>query len=136
MGQEERLMSLYIPILSEVVGGVRDWMKGKQEIKKARVEGEVAVTRKAAENVATWEQLHAKGSQSSWKDEFWTIVFAIPLVFAFIDTPWFDGPEIARQGFEAFKQMPEWYQYTLVTMVLASFGIRVTGTIKNMMGSK
>lgn len=129
-------MSLYLPIVSEVFGGVRDWFKGKQEIKKAEVEGQIAVTKRAAEDVATWEQLHAKGSQSSWKDEFWTIVFAIPLVFAFIQTPWFDGPEIARKGFEAFSLMPEWYQYTLVTMVLASFGIRVTGTIKGMLGKK
>lgn len=127
-------MSLYIPILSEVVGGVRDWVKGKQEIKKAKVDGEIAVTKKAAEDLASWEQLHAKGSQSSWKDEFWTIIFSIPLVLAFIDIPGFNGPQIAKDGFAAFKEMPEWYQYTLVTMVLAAFGIRATGSIKNMIG--
>ena len=125
-------MSLYIPILSEVVGGVRDWFKGRQEIKQAQVEGEIAITRKAAEHVETWEQLHAKGSQTSWKDEFWTLVFATPMILGFIP----GGKKYVDAGFEALEAMPQWYQYTLMVMVLAAFGIRLTGTVWDKLGIK
>ena len=83
-----------------------------------------------AGNTAEWEQLHAKGSQTSWKDEFWTLVFAIPLIMGFIP----GGEKYTKAGFTALSGMPEWYQYTLVTMVLASFGIKMTGTVKKLMG--
>ena len=123
-------------IAGPIINAVGGYFKGKQEIKAAKQAGEIAIINKAADNIADWETLHAKGSQTSWKDEFWTIVFSVPLIFAFVQTPWFDGPAIARAGFEAFSEMPDWYQYTLVTMVLASFGVRVGSTVKGMLGKK
>lgn len=119
-----------------IIEGVSGFFKDRAKIKQAKVEGEIKAIHQASENLADWEQLHAKGSQTSWKDEFWTLVFAVPLIFAFVQTSFFDGPAIAAAGFAAFEQMPEWYQYTLVTMVLASFGIRATGTVKNMIRKK
>ena len=114
-----------------VVGGVIGWFKDKSAIKKAKVEGEIKAIHNASQNTADWEQLHAKGSQSSWKDEFWTIIFSIPLVLGFTGE-W--GVAITTSGFEALTDMPEWYQYTLVTMVLASFGIKMSGSVKKMLG--
>ena len=111
-----------------IIPGFIDWFKGKLAIKKARVEGELQVIKQASQNTADWEQLHAKGSQTSWKDEFWTIVFAIPLIMGFIGYA-----EEANEGFLALSNMPDWYQYTLVTMVLASFGIRIGSIIKGKM---
>ena len=119
-------------IAGPIISGISGFFKDRAAIKKATVEGEIHAIQTASQNLADWEQLHAKGSQTSWKDEFWTIIFAIPLVFAFIQVSWFDGPAIARAGFAAFAEMPDWYQYTLVTMVLASFGIRVTDKIKGL----
>ena len=113
-----------------LLDGVIGWFKGKSAIKKAKVEGEIANIANASKNTADWERLHAKGSQTSWKDEFWTIVFAIPLIMGFIP----GGEEYTKAGFAALGEMPEWYQYTLVTMVLASFGIKMTGTVKKLMG--
>ena len=117
-------------LLGPVVKGVTNYFTNKQRITQAKVDGEVAVLKQASQNVSEWEKVHAKGSQTSWKDEFWTIIFAVPLVMGFIP-----GMKVyADAGFEALTTMPEWYQYTLVTMVLASFGIRVTSTVKNMLG--
>ena len=112
-------------IAGPIISGITGFFKDKAKIKQAKVEGEIQAIQTASQNLADWEQLHAKGSQTSWKDEFWTIIFSIPLVLAFIQFSWFDGPAIASAGFEAFSAMPDWYQYTLVTMVLASFGIRL-----------
>ena len=115
---------------SLVVSGIIDWIKDRSAIKKAKVEGQIKVIQSASNNTADWEQLHAKGSQTSWKDEFWTVVFAVPVIMGFIP----GGEKYVSAGFEALRTMPEWYQYTLVTMVLASFGIRVTSTFKKLMG--
>lgn len=115
---------------SLIINGVVGWFKDKSAIKKAKVEGQIKVIQQAAGNTAEWEQLHAKGSQTSWKDEFWTLVFAIPLIMGFIP----GGEKYTKAGFTALSGMPEWYQYTLVTMVLASFGIKMTGTVKKLMG--
>jgi hypothetical protein len=117
-------------ILDMVVGGVIGWFKDKSAIKKAKVEGEIKAIHNASQNTADWEQLHAKGSQTSWKDEFWTLVFSVPLIMGFVP----GGEVYTARGFEALSTMPEWYQYTLVTMVLASFGIKMSGSVKKMLG--
>jgi hypothetical protein len=117
-------------LIKEVVGGVTGFFKDKAAIKKATVEGQIRVIQSAADNVAQWEQLHAKGSQSSWKDEYWTIIWSIPLIMGFV--PGLN--KYAVLGFTNLALMPEWYQYTLMTMVLASFGIRVGTTVKSMIG--
>jgi hypothetical protein len=111
-----------IPVVGDIIDGVID-------TKKAKVIGEIEVIRSAAQNVATWEQYMAKASSKSWKDEYWTIIWSIPLVMGF-----FPGmSKYTTSGFESFQLMPEWYQYTLVTMVLASFGIRMGTTVKGML---
>lgn len=62
----------------------------------------------------------AENSGQSWKDEWLTILFSIPLILAFIP----DMVPYVMQGFEALEQMPAWYQYTLSIIVGASFGVR------------
>ena len=117
-----------IQFLGPIIAGVTGWFKSKAELKAATVKGQIQVIQQASQNIADWEQLHAKGSQTSWKDEFWTIVFAIPLIMGFVGYA-----EEANKGFLALSNMPDWYQYTLVTMVLASFGIRIGSIIKGKM---
>lgn len=67
-----------------------------------------------------WENIHATNSGVSWKDEFWTIIFAIPLVLCFIP----DTVGYVTLGFEALKGTPDWYRYCLLTLVGASVGVR------------
>jgi hypothetical protein len=125
---------MWFNALLDIIGIGGKSLQAKANRKMAKVEGEIKLISNAADSVADWEQLHAKGSQSSWKDEYWTIIWSIPIIMGFIDIGGFHGPAYTAAGFEAFKLMPEWYQYTLVTMVLASFGIRAGGTIKSLMG--
>lgn len=66
-----------------------------------------------------WELASLKNS--SWKDEFWTIMIALPLPFV-----WFPKTqEAVLKGFEILNQTPDWYRWLLVTIVLAAFGIRM-----------
>ena len=104
------------------------WLNGKVETKaaetkakvaKAEAEAQIMLSRATSE--ADWEKIMAQGSQSSWKDEWLTILFSIPLVLVFTGD-W--GREIVANGFTALETMPEWYQYTLGVIVAASFGVR------------
>jgi|TARA_R110000803_G_scaffold94495_1_gene162167 hypothetical protein len=95
--------------------------RGKTAIAKAKAEAEAKVMVSAATSTAEWEKIMAKGSQDSWKDEWLTILFSIPLCLAFCGD---FGRTIVAQGFSALEVMPNWYQYTLGVIVSASFGVR------------
>jgi len=104
------------------------WLNGKVETKAAETRAKVAKSEAEAQimlsratSEADWEKIMAEGSQSSWKDEWLTILFSIPLVLVFTGD-W--GREVVANGFAALEIMPDWYQYTLGVIVAASFGVR------------
>ena len=114
-------------LIGPISGLVSSWMdkkteeqRGKSAIAKAKAEAEAQVMVSAATSTAEWERLMAKGSQSSWKDEWLTILFSIPLVLAFCGD-W--GRQVVAEGFAALEAMPDYYQYTLGVIVSASFGV-------------
>ena len=115
-------------LIGPVSGLIGSWMdskteeqRGKSAVAKAKAEAEAKVMVSAATSTADWAKLMAKGSQSSWKDEWLTILFSIPLILAFAGE-W--GRTIVAEGFAALEVMPDWYQYTLGVIVAASFGVR------------
>jgi hypothetical protein len=119
------MIQALIPAITELAGG---WLKGKAEekaatakAKVARAEAEAEVMRVAATHEAGWEKIMAQGSQNSWKDEWLTILFSIPLILAFCGD-W--GRQIVAEGFAALEAMPAYYQYTLGVIVSASFAVR------------
>lgn len=104
------------------------WLSGKVEakaaenrVKVAKANAEAQIMLSAATSEAEWEKVMAQGSQNSWKDEWLTILFSIPLILSFCGE-W--GRKIVEDGFAALQGMPEWYQYTVGVIVAASFGIR------------
>ena len=118
-------------MLAALIGPIADlagtWMSGKVAEKKAQsatkvamAQAEAGVMQKKATGEIDWDLEMAKGSQSSWKDEWLTILFSIPLILAF--TPGMEN--IVRNGFQQLEQLPEWYQYSLGVIVAASFGVR------------
>jgi hypothetical protein len=118
-------------MLNLLIGPIADlagtWLNGKVEEKKAqaktnvaRAEAEAIVMQKKATGEIDWDLEMAKGSSSSWKDEWLTILFSIPLILAFIP----GMEEIVANGFAQLNKMPEWYQYSLGVIVAASFGVR------------
>ena len=118
-------------MLTALIGPIADlagtWMSGKVAEKKdqsatkvAKAQAEAVVMQKKATGEIDWDLEMAKGSQSSWKDEWLTILFSIPLILAFIP----GMEDLVRNGFQQLEQMPEWYQYSLGVIVAASFGVR------------
>lgn len=109
----EFFKSLISPV-TKVVGKVSD---NKREVAVKNIDRIV----KADDKLAEWESIQAENSRGSWKDEFWTLVLSIPLVFAFYP----DAVPIIKAGFEVIKEMPVFYQYWLGIAVTSSFGIKI-----------
>ncbi|MDB4559231.1 hypothetical protein N9000_01035 [bacterium] len=120
------LTSLISPV-SKLVGG---YFKNKAEEKQAVHQAKMEVIK----NDAHWESKMADASATSWKDEFWTIVLAIPIFmigYAIIvdDTTVIDRVKL---GFTALGGLPEWYQYLLFIAISSSFGVRGVSKIMGM----
>jgi len=79
------------------------------EIKKKQLTGEI-----------DWDIEAIRATQNSWKDEWITLLFSIPLILAFCGD-W--GNEIVQAGFTSLEAMPTWYQYSLGGIVSASIGM-------------
>ena len=104
------------------------WLEGKVEktkaeagAKVAKAKAEAVIMEKKATGEIDWDLKMADASAHSWKDEWLTILFSIPLILSFCGD-W--GREIVTNGFAALESMPDYYQYTLGTIVAASFGTR------------
>ena len=98
----------------------RTWIEGKVAKTKAKAEAEAAVMINQSKSAADWETAMARASNTSWKDEWITILFSIPLVLAFVPSA---VPSV-REGFAVLATMPEWYQYGLSVIIAASFDVR------------
>jgi hypothetical protein len=118
-------------MLTALIGPIANlagtWLEGKVEKSKAetgakvaRAKAEATIMEKKATGELEWDLEMARGSQSSWKDEWLVILFSVPLILAFI--PGMEG--VVSNGFAQLEAMPQWYQYSLGIIVAASFGVR------------
>lgn len=95
--------------------------KGAIEIEKAKVEGKIKYAQTIAESDSKYDQTALEGMAHSFKDELITIVWMAILVGAFL--PW-TQPYI-KNGFEFLNtSTPWWFEYTLLGIVAASFGLK------------
>ena len=102
------------------------WLEGRNEkirantkVKVAQAEAEATVMQKKAAGEIDWDVAQAKASETSWKDEWLTVVFTLPLILLL-----FGEEERVNNFFVALSNCPEWYQYLVGTIVAASFGFR------------
>ena len=123
-------MSILTALIGPVAGLAKSYLSNKAEEKQATHARKMSVI----ENDADWESKMAAASKDSWKDEFWTIVLAVP-VFMIGYAIAVDDPAIIDRVGESFKvlgTLPEWYQYLLFIAISSSFGIRGAGKIMSM----
>jgi len=105
-----------ISILTAVGSIASQWLSNKS----AKAEAKHTRDIKLIEQTSDWEAIQAQNASTSWKDEWLTLLFSIPLVMCFIPplVPY------VQAGFLVLKDMPEWYRYYLGVIVAASFGVR------------
>lgn len=99
--------------ISNLVGG---WLKNKAEEKQAIHERKLETIK----HEANWDNIQATNSGTSFKDEWFTLLFSVPLVMAFIP----EMVPVVSAGFDVLENMPDWYKAFLGAAVAASFGIR------------
>lgn len=117
-------------VASNAVEGFIETKKAKAKQKLVKIEAETSIMEKQIAGEIEWDVEAVKGSKESWKDEYLTILFSIPLLLCFL--PW--TVEYVERGFAALALTPDWYKYTLGVIVSASFGIK--GATKMFGGKK
>lgn len=122
--------SLIAPV-AELLGTI---LKNKKDESLAKHEAKLEIIK----NTASWEQLMANASATSWKDEWFTVLLSAPIVVLVWGISMDDVTVIQRIGF-AFTELdklPDWYQYLLFMAVSASFGIRGADKILELRSKK
>jgi len=107
-----------IGLIKTLVGVGGTFLQGKMDNKKAEIEGRNNAIQEKLKQSGTWDEIHAKNSGESWKDEWFTLLFSIPLVLAFIPS----AVPFVEQGFKVLDLMPDWYKQALAVLVAASVG--------------
>lgn len=117
-------------LISPIANLAGGYLKNKAEEKQAKHQAKMTMI----ENDADWESKMADASAHSWKDEFWTIVLAIPVFMVGYAIVVDDLTVIDRveQGFVALSGLPEWYQYLLFIAISSSFGIKGVSKLMNL----
>lgn len=89
------------------------------ELEKLRHEKQIELIQNGQKLDNAWELEQIKNS--GFKDEFVLFLLSIPLVMSFI-------PEMQPyvvDGFAALSQTPEWYQWLILAVFTAIYGIRI-----------
>ena len=115
-------------LISPLASLAGTWLEGRVERQKAetgakvaKAKAEATIAEKQAAGEIDWDLRMAEASASSWKDEWLTLLFSVPLILDFCGE-W--GREVVFEGFAALEQMPDWYQYGLGLIISATFAMR------------
>ena len=120
-----------LSIGSAIISGVSDYFKGKQEINKTKLEGDIKVLiaeaeakvrrlEKESEQDYDLDRLATENMEKSWKDELILLIWLTPVAMCFI-------PEYhvyVTNGFASLALVPDWYMGILVGMVVVIYGMR------------
>ena len=116
----QMLIKPLLGVASDAISGYVDTRKAKAQQKLVKIEAETEIVKQQIKGEIDWDVEAIKGSRESWKDEYLTILFSIPLLLCFLPFT----VEYVERGFAALAMTPDWYKYTLGVIVSASFGIR------------
>ena len=95
------MFNLAGPLFSSVGSLATTWLDGKVAANKA----EATIRMKEATGDIDWDLAAIRATQGSWKDEYFLILFSIPLILSFCGE-W--GRVIVADGFMALSGMPDW----------------------------
>ena len=121
---------MFAAIVGPVANLAKTWIEGKQ--KKAQLKSQVELTKLEAtkqkiKQDGTWEEKAMSASDSSWKDEAWTLTFIAIIFASFIPAL---QPYMQR-GFLFLKNdCPDWISYGILASIAGSFGLKGIAKIK------
>lgn len=123
-------MSLISSLLGSLGGKVveaydsRSQRKHDEKLKKIELDElkhktKMEMVQRGQEIDNSWELEQIKNS--GWKDEFVLLLLSIPLVMSFIPQM---QPYVV-DGFAALSTTPDWYQWLILSVFAAIYGIRI-----------
>lgn len=131
-------MSWFSTILEPIVNVVKEpiveWQKRKtieveneskerdrqHELNLKKIDIAFELAKQGQQIEADWDTNAQQDMKTSWKDEFYVILFSIPLIMAFIP----DMQDIVLKGFETLNKTPDWYMLLVTGIVASVFGLR------------
>jgi hypothetical protein len=123
-------MSIFTALLGPVADLGKTYLSNRAEEKQAKHQAKMNVI----QNDADWESKMADASNNSLKDEFWTIILAIPIFmigYAIVAND-MSVVDRTKQAFQTLNELPEWYQYLLFIAISSSFGIKGASKLMGM----
>lgn len=128
-------MSIWTDLIGGLTGPVATYFTRRAELSaqshqndvdllKAQGERQASLYSQGLAADASWEQEFARQAGTSWKDEYELLVLSVPMMLCFVHTSWLNGPQIVKAGFDAISSTPSWFQFLVVTIYLANYGIR------------
>lgn len=122
------------PIVNLVKEPIVEWQKRKtieveneskerdrqHELNLKKVDIAFELAKQGQQIEADWDTNAQQDMKTSWKDEFYVILFSIPLIMAFIP----DMQDIVLKGFETLNKTPDWYMLLVTGIVASVFGLR------------
>ena len=109
-------VGLVTSIFSNWMDNKKIKQQGKLEITQAKIEAK----KRMIDNQFQMDANAADDMRYSWKDEFLVLLLSIPVVMCFVPGL---APYVTK-GFEVLKDTPEWYQYSFLGIIAATFGLR------------
>ena len=101
-----------------IVSGISSIWSGWVKVKVSKQEAEARRAEQHQKIEGDWDTTALRMSETSWKDEFLTVIIFSPLVVA-----WFDQ-ERAMAWVQFVQELPMFYQIFMAGIICASFGLR------------
>lgn len=117
--------------LQLLVAPVSSWLQARAEQKKIEHEGmirlaeaksaaQVAMATREITNEGDYDTAAMNQMQYSWKDEYLVIVLTAPFIGSFLP----NVQEHVSRGWTYVAQAPDWYQWSFIGIICATFGLR------------
>ena len=131
-------MNWFSSVISGVFGviakPIEEWQKRKTleveqkdkelerqyELNLKKVDVATELAKQGMQIEANWDTNAQQDMKTSWKDEYLTILFSLPLILAFFP----QTQDAVLKGFETLDKTPEWYMMLVTGIVAGVFGLR------------
>jgi len=122
------------PITNIIKEPITEWQKRKtleveitdkekdrvHELNLKKIDVATELAKKGLQVESTWDTNAQQDMKTSWKDEYLTILFSIPLILAFFPST----QDAILKGFETLDKTPDWYMLLVSGIVAGVFGLR------------
>jgi hypothetical protein len=92
----------------------------QHELNLKKIDVALELAKQGQKIEADWDTNAQQDMKTSWKDEYLTILFSMPLILAFFP----QTQDAVLKGFETLAKTPEWYMMLVMGIVAGVFGLR------------